>query len=59
MTGVVANIKVCNPLKLSCGLTGKYHALCHYTYNLPLPASNEQRDMITENLKKEKHRGDI
>jgi len=32
----VLNIKVCNPLKLYSGLTGNYHAICHYSYNLPL-----------------------
>jgi len=36
MAGDVANIKVCSPLKLRSGLTGKYHAICHYSYNLPL-----------------------
>jgi len=29
MAGKVLNIKVCSPLKLRNGLTGKYHALCH------------------------------
>jgi len=37
MAGKVLNIKVCSPLKLRSGLTGKYHAICHYSYNLPLP----------------------
>ena len=32
MAGKVLNIKVCNPLKLQHGLTGKCHALCHYSY---------------------------
>jgi len=36
MAGKVLNIKVCNPLKLHSGLTEKYHAICHYSYNLPL-----------------------
>ena len=47
MAGKVLNIKVClrrarpivlgcNPLKLQSGLTGNYHAICHYSYNLPL-----------------------
>jgi len=35
MAGKVLNIKVYNPLKLRSGLTGKYHAICHYSYNLP------------------------
>ena len=38
MAGKVLNIKVCSPLKLRSGLTGNYHAICHYLYNLPLPA---------------------
>ncbi|SHG04545.1 hypothetical protein SAMN05444274_1263 [Mariniphaga anaerophila] len=36
MAGDVVNIKFCIPLKLHSGLTGKYHAICHYSYNLPL-----------------------
>ena len=36
MAGDVVNIKVCNSLKLRSGLTGNYHAICHYSYNLPL-----------------------
>jgi hypothetical protein len=36
MAGDVANIKVCSPLKLRSGLTGKKPAICHYSYNLPL-----------------------
>ena len=36
MAGEAANIKVCSPLKLRSGLTGNYHAICHYSYNLPL-----------------------
>jgi hypothetical protein len=39
MAGDVVYFKVCNPLKLHRGLTGNYHAICHYSYNLPLPAS--------------------
>ena len=38
MAGEVVNIKVCSPLKLRSGLIGKYHAICHYSYNLPLYA---------------------
>ena len=37
MAGDVVNIKVCSPLKLHSGLTGNYHAICHYSYNLSLP----------------------
>ncbi len=36
MAGDVVNIKVCSPLKLRNSLTGNYHAICHYSYNLPL-----------------------
>ena len=32
MAGKVTNIKVCNPLKLHLGLTGKCHTICHYSY---------------------------
>jgi hypothetical protein len=39
MAGDVVNIKVCNPLKLHSGLTVNYHAICHYSYNLPLCVS--------------------
>ncbi|WP_319231683.1 hypothetical protein [Draconibacterium orientale] len=46
MAGDVQNIKVCSPLKLRSGLTGKKHAICHYSYNLPLYAS----------LKKNRHK---
>lgn len=35
MAGDVVNIKVCNSLELRSGLTGNYHAICHYSYNLP------------------------
>ena len=35
MAGKVLNIKVCSPYKLRSGLTGDYHAICHYSYNLP------------------------
>ena len=53
MAGQVLNFMVFSPLKLPSGLTGKYHAICHYSYNLPLPASlnepqynEENRDLI-------------
>ena len=36
MAGKVLNFKACSPLKLHRGLTGKCHAICHYSYNLPL-----------------------
>lgn len=42
MAGKVANIKACSPLKLRSGLTGNYHANCHYSYNLPLAVINKE-----------------
>jgi len=45
MAGKVVNIKVRNPLKLRSGLTGNYHAICHYSYNLPL--GNIQKAHLT------------
>ena len=39
MAGKVLNIKVCIPLKLRSGLTGKKPAICHYSYNFPLCTS--------------------
>jgi hypothetical protein len=41
MAGDVINIKICSPLKLRSGLTGKKPAICHYSYNLPLSLSVE------------------
>jgi hypothetical protein len=38
MAGKVLNIKVCSPLKLRSVLIEKKPAICHYSYNLPLPA---------------------
>jgi len=49
MAGDVANIKVFSPLKLRSGLTGKYHAICHYSYNLPLAVT--QREIVHTNKK--------
>jgi len=46
MAGDVGNIKVCIPLKQRSGLTGKCHAICHYSYNLPLAAS-EKNETVT------------
>jgi hypothetical protein len=43
MAGDVVNIKDCSPLKLFSGLTGNYHAICHYSYNLPLGASIKRK----------------
>ncbi len=44
MAAKVLNIKAYSPLKLHLGLPGKYYAICHYSYNLPLWArlKNEQ-----------------
>jgi len=44
MAGKVLNIKACSPLKQRNGLTGNYHAICHYSYNLPLAASKKKTD---------------
>ena len=47
MAGKVANIKACSPLKLSCNLTGNYHAICHYSCYLPLqPIFTNQHDIL-------------
>jgi hypothetical protein len=48
MAGKVLNFMVCSPVKLRSGLTGKCHAICHYSYNLPLAA----RLKNTTNMKK-------
>jgi hypothetical protein len=41
MAGFVVNINVCSPLILRSGLTEKYHAICHYSYNQPLARSSQ------------------
>jgi len=51
MAGDVLNIKVCNPLKLRSGLTGNYHAICHYSYNLPLAGIVKRQRKQTEKQK--------
>jgi len=51
MAGKVVNIKVCGPLKLRSGLTGNYHAICHYSYNLPLWAILRTAQRETEKPK--------
>jgi len=38
MAGKVINFNDNSPLKLPSGLTGNYHAICYYSYNLPLRA---------------------
>jgi len=48
MAGDVVNIKVCSPLKLRSGLTGKCHAICHYSYNLPLCKIAKDRELGNE-----------
>lgn len=52
MAGKALNIKVCSPLKLRSGLTGNYHAICHYSYNLPLAVSvGQPRNKRQDNIK--------
>jgi len=46
MAGDVVNINLCSPLKLRRGLTGNYHAICHYSYNLPLCISHYRKEVI-------------
>ncbi len=50
MAGDVVNINLCSPLKLRRGLTGNYHAICHYSYNLPL------YDIVKETARNESQR---
>jgi hypothetical protein len=40
----VLNFKVCSPLKLRSGLTGKKPEICHYSYNLPLCIMQKKQD---------------
>ncbi len=47
MAGKVLNIKACSPLKLHSGLTGKQPAICHYSYNLPLPHILNEMQKLT------------
>ena len=54
MAGKVLNINVYCPLKLRSGLTGKYPAICHYSYNLPLWVI--RIILVLNNLKKYKTR---
>ena len=56
MADKVLNIKVCSPLKLHSGLTGNYHANCHYSYNLPLPTSKRNETRMTNLLQENKNR---
>ena len=41
------NLKVCSPLKMRSGLTGNYHAICYYSYNLPFAV------MLSTHIQKE------
>ncbi len=43
-----SKFKGCNPLKLHSGLTGNYNAICHYSYNLPLPPSVKKQKTIEQ-----------
>ena len=36
MAGKIINIKICSPFKINCDLKGKSHAICHYSYMLPM-----------------------
>jgi hypothetical protein len=48
MAEKVLNVKVCSPLKLRSGLTGKKSAICHYSYKLPLtPIVFKRKDTET------------
>lgn len=52
MAGKVLNIKVCRPLKLRSDMTGNYHAICHYLYNLLLSSIKmKERNIIYEKNK--------
>ena len=46
MAEKVQKIKVGSPLKLHSGLTGNYHAICHYSYNLPLCTINMKMQQL-------------
>ncbi len=49
MAGNMLNIKACSPLKRHSSLTGNYHEICHYSYNLPLPAMPQlYRQLVIE-----------
>jgi len=50
MAGEVVNIKVCSPLKLRSVLTGNYHAICHYSYNLPLAVMQKKKQATDTGL---------
>ena len=50
MAGKMLNFKVSCPFKLPHGLTGNFHAFCHYSYNLPLASIKIE---ITDTMKME------
>ena len=57
MAGNVVNMKVCSPLRLRSSLTGKYHAIRHYSYNLPLATSQIiSTNNYLHDLKKEENK---
>jgi hypothetical protein len=57
MAGNVVNMMVSIPLKLRIGLTGKCHAICHYSYNLPLAFSGENQKQYETVTKTDKLKG--
>ena len=48
------NIKIFSPLKLRSGLTGNYHAICHYSYNFPLATSLKEHRAYENLLQRDK-----
>ena len=46
MVGKVLNIKIYSPLKLRIDMIENYHAICHYSYNLLLPANKKMEHYI-------------
>jgi len=43
MAGKVLCFNVCSPLKRRSSLTENYHAICHYSYNLPLYSMKKEK----------------
>ena len=50
MASKMLSIRVCSPLKLHHSLTGKCHAICHYSYNLSLVVLKKTLKIVYENL---------
>ena len=50
MAGDVVNIKVCSPLIQRSGLIGNHHAICPYSYNLPLGIILERYELERTNI---------